>query len=95
VAEDILAVVWGLWRSRGPLATDCNFRALLEPDYDGDHLTIIVDLPGVGRKETMTVRAVRLVPLDTPLGRLSEILQELYEEVAQARWRANSIGVRV
>jgi len=57
-------------------------------------LVLMATVPSVGRKNTMTVRCVKMIPLATVENEIVMTLEALGREVRAAAERSSAIGVR-
>jgi hypothetical protein len=83
------------WLDAGELAPLATFRAHIEYRRDDKPAVIVMlaDLSGVGYKDSMTVRAVRQLPIDKVDGFKAE-LKLLHDDLMIAKKRAPGVGVR-
>ena len=92
-----------LWWGCGDNAPLCNFRTTIEDRGGGKALVVIVDLPGVGHKESVTVRMYVDYPIvctvlndetTYAVPRLEEYLKAFYLKLDLAAKRSVRFGVK-
>jgi hypothetical protein len=92
--NELINDAYRLWRSIGPLSPLADFQALEQQTAQGrPYLLLMVDMTGVGRKESMTARVHRtLYPHQSD--HLEEELRALHHDLETAIRRSSIIGVR-
>ena len=92
-----------LWWGCGESAPLCNFRTSIEDRGNGKALVVIVDLPGVGHKESVTVRMYVNYPITLTVvndkttyevPKLEEHLRAFYLKLDLAAKRSVRFGVK-
>ena len=88
--NELVTQASNLWATVGLLAGTAQFQAIIV----GDSLVLIVDMPNVGRKQSIRVRQSRRIPLSQASHLLPDIIPLLYRDTMQSVAQANNIGVK-
>jgi hypothetical protein len=94
-AHEIRSRVQRLWDNAGLLAPGIYVTTEIEAFGNQGRLTLIVDVPNCGRKESMTARVYRSILMSqADDANLEALVGMLYRDMSMALAKAHNIGVR-